>query len=75
MKNPSVFPFKSEIAVDHPQGREIAGEIFHPGMLLKDYFAGQAMTGLCIHGTMYTIPAMAKKAYALADAMIKEREL
>jgi len=42
------------------------------GMSLRDYFAGQAMTGLSnfsIHP-----PEMARKAYDLADAMLEARK-
>lgn len=39
-----------------------------PGMTLRDYFAGQALVGLCTG-----FAGSAKSAYAIADAMISER--
>ena len=44
------------------------------GMSLRDYFAGQAMTG-CLPGSMTVIPPeeYAKWAYRMADAMLKAR--
>lgn len=45
------------------------------GMTLRDYFAGQALAGLCSitwkEGT--TAEDIARMAYADADAMLKER--
>jgi len=59
MENPSAFPHKTELC--EPQC----------GMTLRDYFAGIAL------GTMYA-PAnvaemSARKAYEMADAMLKAR--
>ena len=45
---------------------------FHPGMSLRDWFAGQALAGIAAHGEdgpEYS----AKSAYEHADAMLKER--
>lgn len=44
------------------------------GMTLRDYFAGQAMTG-CLPGSMTEIPPeeYAKWAYRMADAMLAAR--
>lgn len=55
-------------------------QIFAPGMTLRDYFAGQALAGLtAAHdttggwtGTVET--GCAQEAYAIADAMIAERD-
>jgi len=52
------------------------------GMTLRDWFAGQALTGLDQGATSdirddlyYQEPShLAKRAYAIADAMIAERE-
>jgi hypothetical protein len=42
------------------------------GMTLRDYFAGQALTGLCsIQGDITTY---AELAYLAADSMLKERK-
>ena len=48
------------------------------GMTLRDYFAGQALAGLCsaqdAHGTWQgAITETAEKAYQIADWMIEER--
>lgn len=48
-----------------------------PGMSLRDWFAGQALTGLCansIPGDHHRPKARVSEAYALADAMLSERE-
>jgi hypothetical protein len=46
---------------------------FSAGMTLRDYFAGAAVTGvLRAYETIYPKP-LAKAAYELADAMLKER--
>jgi len=39
---------------------------------LRDYFAAKAMQGLCVGNVVSQ--DMAKAAYAMADAMLKERE-
>lgn len=42
------------------------------GMSLRDYFAGQALAGICtLGGIEHTV--LASHAYALADAMLIER--
>jgi hypothetical protein len=43
----------------------------HGGMTLRDWFAGQALAGLLALETPHDL--MARDAYILADAMIKER--
>lgn len=48
----------------------------HPGMTLRDYFAGQAMAGIGSREYDHTpnkCDAMVSDAYILADAMIAER--
>lgn len=48
-----------------------------PGMTLRDYFAGQALTGIIANRTWPlggTYDEDACEAYILADAMIEERE-
>ncbi len=46
----------------------------HPGMTLRDWFAGMAMQGICASGPGISNPVIAAEAYALADAMLKQRE-
>ena len=46
----------------------------HPGMTLRDWFAGQAAGGLCAH--KFGPPSwdnIARDAYIVADAMLAER--
>lgn len=44
-----------------------------PGMTLRDWFAGQALIGLCAEG-LRTSVGNAEYAYEQADAMIAQRE-
>lgn len=48
------------------------------GMSLLDYFAAKAMGGLCSTGTGWARaddgPEIARRAYAIADAMLTERQ-
>jgi hypothetical protein len=43
------------------------------GMTLRDYFAGQTITGLIDLRVEANCPAIAKRAYEIADAMLAER--
>lgn len=47
-----------------------------PGMTLRDYFAGQSITGICPTGTASDEHArnLAAMAYRMADAMLLARE-
>jgi len=46
----------------------------YPGMTLRDWFAGQALAGICAHmGPIDCIPDT-KLAYRVADAMIAARK-
>lgn len=47
-----------------------------PGMTLRDYFAAKAMNGMCSHVDTWgmTVPQIAKRAYDLADEMLRARE-
>ena len=44
------------------------------GMDLRDYFAAKAMQALLATDN-FNIPSLARDAYAMADGMMKEREL
>lgn len=47
----------------------------HPGMTLRDYFAGQVLNGLMSDGCDTDhLPELATVAYEMADAMLAERE-
>ena len=43
------------------------------GMTLRDWFAGQALSGLCVD-EYSSVKTGARRAYELADAMLAERE-
>jgi hypothetical protein len=46
------------------------------GMTLREYYAGQALAGLASYVTKgATFDDIAKDAYAIADAMLKAREV
>lgn len=61
-----------------PAGNWSGGESWNPegGMALRDYFAGQALIGLCTKSS-WPHPShaeeMARRAYHFADAMLKAR--
>lgn len=68
-ENPQAFPVESDITQ-------------HPGMTLRDYFAGQALVVYIGRNSNYTLaghqsPAwpeeIAKACYEMADAMLAER--
>lgn len=68
-------------AFPHEEKCEASGQHYqtHHGMTQRDYFAGQALSGMCanvawddtFHPKNY--PLTAQTAYALADAMLAER--
>lgn len=60
---------------------DLVGAQGHPGMTLRDWFAGQTIAGLLASGALYTTsgkPAVtedfAQGSYIMADAMLVERE-
>lgn len=74
----TAFPFQSDLicATGKNQGKALAT----PGMSLRDYFAAEAMNGICSNAdeSLPTIPSsrhdlIAKSAYSIADAMLKAR--
>lgn len=66
--NPSAFPFNER----HPDGTHYWS---NAGMSLRDWFAGQALAGLCASdaGGYVKPPKQASDAYEMADAMLAER--
>jgi len=71
------FPGKQKSLMIQSEHIGIASEyeIEHNGMTLRDWFAGMAMQGICASGPDISNPVIAAEAYALADAMIKQREV
>lgn len=66
--SPNAFPVPD---VYGPGG---AGSQGQPGMSLRDWFAGQALAGLCVtDGEIVPLPC-AHFAYRMADAMLIARE-
>ena len=65
-KNPTAFPLKH------------ADDKFNPGMTLRDYFAGQAITGIVSNTPLWnditTLQQSAELAYELADALLIQRQ-
>lgn len=59
--------------IEHPNGHW--PEVTHAGMTLRDWFAGKAMQGLfaCPMQPQSGPEMYARDAYAVADAMLKER--
>ena len=56
-------------------GPAFPGNSGNPGMLLRDYFAGQALAGLLAKTTVNheVVNYQARTAYSMADAMLVER--
>lgn len=61
------FPFVALGDPNHPASE--------PGMLLRDYFAGQALAGMMADPATFDVPpeVIARSSYRLADAMLLER--
>jgi hypothetical protein len=70
MNNPPAFPHTVEY-----KGSDYGGIVPHGGMTLRDYFAAKAMQGICASDPYIamTNDTIASDAYALADAMLKQR--
>jgi len=52
---------------------QVAEHNVYTGMTLRDYFAAKAMTGMLAASENYTTYELCEYAYAVADAMLKER--
>jgi hypothetical protein len=44
------------------------------GMTLRDYFAASLLAGMVAGDRSYNLEGVAREAYELADAMLKERD-
>lgn len=69
-ENPPAFPR----VLSHEEGDY--GKIHyatHPGMSLRDWFAGQALPGLIALDSAADTAGITQDAYAFADAMLAER--
>jgi hypothetical protein len=65
--------------VSRPVGHGFSEQITTGGMSLRDWFAGQALTGMIssapiVDRTAVDKPGWARVAFAFADAMLKARE-
>lgn len=72
-ENPAAFPF---VAYSKRAGSESIYSDVTKGMSLRDWFAGQAVSGLAsiVVEDGYPLHAMATDAYRIADALLSERE-
>lgn len=65
-KNPTAFPLKH------------ADDKFNPGMTLRDYFAGQIITGIVSNASVWnditSLDESAEFAYEIADKLLIERQ-
>lgn len=68
--NPPAFPMHDQYLSD---GTPVMQGSY--GMSLRDYFAGQALAGICASGPgqSFTDEIIAQEAYNLADAMLTMR--
>lgn len=62
-------PFKNEDIY-----QEVTEMVALPGMSLRDWFAGQALAGLCAYNESAEPKVYAITAYCLADAMLEARK-
>jgi hypothetical protein len=66
------FPCQTD---GNPDGFQSGERLWtHPGMTLRDWFAGQAMAGLVSDDPRVTYQTVAELAYHHADAMLAARE-
>ena len=71
------FPRRKHHAHRNPDGSVIRGHGGHPGMSLRDWFAGQALGALLSeegYASLEWPKNIATDAYKIASAMISERE-
>lgn len=63
-------PIPDEPAFPVPNSANTNGQ---EGMTLRDYFAGQALSGMMASGDIFAPDSAASRAYVFADSMLKER--
>lgn len=53
-----------------------ASPLEHSGMTLRDYFAAQAVEGICTNSALgnWSAKIIAREAYEIADAMMEARK-
>lgn len=69
------FPTKKTIKEAAIQSGKAPYEVFYDGLSLRDYFAGQALMGLCAYyGGTDTAKYLGERSFSYADAMLKARE-
>lgn len=61
-ENPPAFPMQTDLVVNY-------------GMSLRDYFASKVITSSLLNVIQKSHLELAKRAYEIADAMLKQREL
>ena len=82
MTNPPAFPLNTPKWHESVSDEGFQDIDFTMGMTLRDYFAGQALAGNLEQGLeddmnikwWHPSEKIAKRAYAIADAMLKARE-
>lgn len=77
-ENPSVFPVKPSQVHEMLDDGSIRMNVTTgtSGLSLRDWFAGQALAGICAFRGQYQMPKQefAQEAYWLADAMLAARK-
>ena len=68
--NPSAYPVHGQQMLANGQW----DQQWEPGMTLRDYFAGQALAGIMACRECSGELNVAHYSYAIADAMLAERE-
>lgn len=75
--NKPVFPQTERINEKYMDeggyGRSRVVSVNKGGLELRDYFAAMAMQGFCTDNGYNSMESIARDAYTLADAMIKQR--
>jgi hypothetical protein len=67
------FPHEADYVRNDKGGFDLLIE-HHPGMTLRDWFAGQALVGIALLDTTMSFDDDAVTCYKFADAMLKARE-